>query len=142
MKPSEWSKAVIARDGKCMDCGLLEPLHAHHIKPKSTHPELRYDLDNGVSVCPNCHHKRHQLEGKPRVQAKKRGPHRKTLERQLAWAQRQLDGRPTRDQEMAALRSTVEELRQDLRDMAIRLQWTEDSRLMLMNELKKIKELP
>lgn len=83
MTPSEWSKAVIQRDGKCADCGALAPLHAHHIKPKSTHPELRFDLSNGAAVCPTCHWKRHRDVAPPRSQAKKRGPHRKTLARQV-----------------------------------------------------------
>lgn len=91
MTPSEWSKAVIERDWKCQDCGALGPLHAHHIKPKSAHPELRFELSNGMAVCPTCHWKRHRSEAAPRSQAKKRGPHRKTLDRQLEHANGLID---------------------------------------------------
>ena len=85
MKPNDWSKAVIARDRVCVDCGVGAPLHAHHIKPKSTHPDLKFDLSNGAAVCPTCHWKRHEAERMPRSQAMKRGPQRKTLERQVAY---------------------------------------------------------
>lgn len=80
MTPAEWSRAVRERDGACVDCGATELLHAHHVKPKSTHPELRFELSNGVAVCPTCHARRHRGEGAVRIQAKKRRPHRKTLE--------------------------------------------------------------
>ena len=31
----------------------------HHIKHKKSHPELRYDLKNGLCVCKKCHLKIH-----------------------------------------------------------------------------------
>lgn len=44
----------------CQVCGKKSnKLHAHHIKPVVTHPELAYDFDNLVSVCPDCHIKIH-----------------------------------------------------------------------------------
>ena len=46
----EWSKAVRDRDGKCQECGKTTDLHAHHIKPKSTHPELALVLENGKTL--------------------------------------------------------------------------------------------
>ena len=46
-KLREWSVQVRERDGECVDCGSTENLHAHHIKPKSEHPELAYDVENG-----------------------------------------------------------------------------------------------
>lgn len=89
MTPSEWSKAVVQRDGKCVDCGTSDPLHAHHVKPKSLHPELRFDLSNGVAVCPTCHVKRHNAARVPVSRATIRRPFRKTLEKQLAhWKDR------------------------------------------------------
>ena len=98
MTPSEWSKAVIERDWKCCDCGAVGPLHAHHVKPKATHPELKFELSNGVALCPTCHWKRHRADPlkKPRDQSRKRGPHRSTLEKQLARAEAMLS--ITRDQ--------------------------------------------
>lgn len=51
-----WRKAVIARDkGYCRRCHSTERLEAHHIKRFSTHPELRLDISNGVSLCHSCH---------------------------------------------------------------------------------------
>lgn len=74
---------MIARDGACVDCGVAAPLHAHHVKPKSMYPELRFEVSNGVAVCPTCHWKRHQGERLPASRAKKRQPHRATIERKL-----------------------------------------------------------
>ena len=53
----QWRKAVYKRDDyTCQQCkskgGRLE---AHHIKPFATHPELRFDVDNGITLCKSCH---------------------------------------------------------------------------------------
>lgn len=59
-KSNYWSIAVKKRDNyKCVECDSSENLHSHHIKPKSLYPELRYDLDNGVTLCKSCHFKIH-----------------------------------------------------------------------------------
>jgi transposase len=56
----EWSKQVRERDsGKCVECGATGRLHAHHVKPWKHHPELRFDVSNGVTLCPPCHQKAH-----------------------------------------------------------------------------------
>ena len=54
-----WSQAVRNRDGKCVDCGAGGKLHAHHVKPWKNHPELRFDVSNGATLCPPCHQKAH-----------------------------------------------------------------------------------
>jgi transposase len=55
-----WSKAVRERDGnRCAECGATGRLHAHHVKPWKDHPELRYDVDNGKTLCPPCHQRAH-----------------------------------------------------------------------------------
>ncbi len=55
-----WSKAVRERDGhKCVECGASGKMHAHHIKPWKCHPELRYDVSNGITLCPPCHQRAH-----------------------------------------------------------------------------------
>lgn len=54
-----WSLAVRNRDGKCVDCGAGGKLHAHHVKPWKQHPELRFDVANGATLCPPCHQKVH-----------------------------------------------------------------------------------
>jgi len=56
-----WRNAVRDRDGwKCRHCGATGRLHAHHIKPWKTHPELRFDLDNGLTLCVPCHEQVHK----------------------------------------------------------------------------------
>ncbi|HEX9437374.1 MAG TPA: HNH endonuclease [Candidatus Limnocylindria bacterium] len=60
-----WRNAVLARDGyRCQDCGRQcrkheKGLAAHHIKSFADHPVLRYDVDNGVTLCRDCHNARH-----------------------------------------------------------------------------------
>lgn len=51
-----WSKKIKERDGyKCTECGATNHLHSHHIKSKATHPELKYDMNNGITLCYDCH---------------------------------------------------------------------------------------
>lgn len=53
-----WRDAVFARDNYtcqiCYDYG--GHLHADHIKPWADHPDSRYDIDNGRSLCRFCHY--------------------------------------------------------------------------------------
>lgn len=51
----KWRAAVIARDKVCQSCGSTKNLEAHHIKPFATHPELRLDVNNGITLCRECH---------------------------------------------------------------------------------------
>jgi 5-methylcytosine-specific restriction endonuclease McrA len=58
----QWRKAVYERDNyTCTQCGARsskgEPvkLNADHIKPFARYPELRFDLDNGRTLCLDCH---------------------------------------------------------------------------------------
>jgi len=50
-----WREAVIKRDGKCVICGETKHLNAHHIDHATYFPEKRFDIDNGVTLCHNCH---------------------------------------------------------------------------------------
>lgn len=51
-----WRFMVIWSDnGECRCCGSKEKVHAHHILDASTHPELRYEESNGVTLCNTCH---------------------------------------------------------------------------------------
>lgn len=53
-----WSQAVRGRDDhRCRRCGKRdeENNHAHHVAPRSRRPDLKSNLDNGITVCPDCH---------------------------------------------------------------------------------------
>jgi len=55
-----WSKTIKKRDNyTCKKCDSKENLNTHHIKPKSKYPELSLDLDNGITLCEDCHGKKH-----------------------------------------------------------------------------------
>lgn len=44
---------------KCEVCGNKNNLQVHHFFPKSCYGHIRYDLDNGISLCMGCHFKWH-----------------------------------------------------------------------------------
>jgi hypothetical protein len=59
-----WIKSVFKRDKyTCQHCGRIGgKLNAHHIKPFAKYPELRLDVNNGITYCRQCHidwHKKH-----------------------------------------------------------------------------------
>jgi hypothetical protein len=53
----QWRKAVYKRDNfTCKRCGAYGvKLEAHHIKRFATHPELRFEVSNGITLCKSCH---------------------------------------------------------------------------------------
>lgn len=56
MNHREWAKIIFKLDNyKCVICGNNGYLNAHHIKSWAKHKELRYELDNGVTLCKKCH---------------------------------------------------------------------------------------
>ena len=56
----QWRKAVLNRDGhRCQQCGATERLHAHHVKEWAKYPDLRFDVDNGLTLCEDCHTEKH-----------------------------------------------------------------------------------
>lgn len=52
-----WRRAVFVRDEFCCQCcnEVGGRLHAHHIRAFATHPEERFDLKNGITLCQTCH---------------------------------------------------------------------------------------
>jgi hypothetical protein len=54
----EWRKAVYRSDGwKCSICGSREQICAHHIKTFANFPDLRLNVENGITLC-----RKHHLE--------------------------------------------------------------------------------
>ena len=55
-KAKDWVKAVLEIGGHvCGRCGSKDNLQADHIKGWRSHPELRYDINNGRIRCSECH---------------------------------------------------------------------------------------
>lgn len=54
-----WRESVFARDSwTCQECGQSGGnLNADHIKPFALFPELRFAIDNGLTLCVPCHKK-------------------------------------------------------------------------------------
>ena len=52
-----WRETVFKRDGhRCLFCSSSSgTLQAHHIRQWINHPDLRYEPDNGVTLCRPCH---------------------------------------------------------------------------------------
>ena len=51
-----WREAVFQLFGReCILCGHGGNIHAHHVRPVNTYPELAFEPKNGVPLCGNCH---------------------------------------------------------------------------------------
>ncbi len=65
LDPEEYTtvrRRVLERDGwRCQECGSMENLQVHHIKPRS---RLGDDvLHNLITLCVDCHRKSHGVHG-------------------------------------------------------------------------------
>lgn len=59
-KARMWAISVKERDKwKCKHCGLedINELQAHHIVPWKKSVELRFDVNNGLTLCKSCHYR-------------------------------------------------------------------------------------
>lgn len=58
MTAKEWITTVKTRDGfKCNKCGSKNRIAAHHIEAWKDNESLRFDVDNGITLCCSCHAK-------------------------------------------------------------------------------------
>ena len=55
------------RKDSCEVCGDKFRLQVHHFFPKSQFAHLRYDEDNGVTLCGKCHFEHHS-KSNPKIQ--------------------------------------------------------------------------
>ena len=62
-----WAISVYKRDYYiCQDCGIkcrANDIIAHHIKSFADYPELRFKINNGITLCRSCHKKIHKEIG-------------------------------------------------------------------------------
>lgn len=61
---------VLIRDNyTCQICGLHdeEIMEVDHIRPQALAPELKYMIDNMVTLCPNCHRRKTNRELRSRI---------------------------------------------------------------------------
>lgn len=61
---SDWHQKVLQKyNFKCDICGSSENLHVHHLENFWRHLPIGIDVDNGVSLCSDCHSQYHKIEG-------------------------------------------------------------------------------
>lgn len=67
IKLPQWKKLVKQRDGficqRCKIAGNSNTVQAHHKMPVWFMPELQFDVDNGITLCKQCHKQLHGASG-------------------------------------------------------------------------------
>ena len=62
----KWKKSVHERDNDtCICCNKsnLSPKYAHHLYSYRDNEHLRFDINNGVTMCKECHFEFHKIYG-------------------------------------------------------------------------------
>ena len=60
---AQWRREVLIRDNHaCVNCGATKTLEVHHVTRWIDAPHLRVTIDNGITLCNNCHKKEHAKE--------------------------------------------------------------------------------
>ena len=54
-----WRALVIRRDKCCVICFSSKTREAHHLNHASFYPEERFIVENGVTLCKECHSQFH-----------------------------------------------------------------------------------
>src|SRR3990170_6281852 len=64
-KEKIWSRSILERDNfMCNVCNKVGGiLHAHHLYGWANYPNLRFNVDNGITLCKDCHNKFHKNYG-------------------------------------------------------------------------------
>lgn len=63
----QWRESVFIRDNfTCQECGDMGYITAHHIKSFAYYPHLRFDINNGKTLCESCHSKTDNYKGRAR----------------------------------------------------------------------------
>ena len=50
-----WKVRVVRRDKRCLICGSIKNRNAHHVNHATYFIDQRFDEDNGICLCRNCH---------------------------------------------------------------------------------------
>lgn len=61
---NKWRKEVLQRDNHtCQCCGSKRNLFVHHLNNFSDFKEHRTNVDNGITLCKDCHYNFHKIYG-------------------------------------------------------------------------------
>jgi len=69
---TQWRTDIYKKNNyTCQNCssrkddnGKYKKIHAHHIDGYAENPDLRIDINNGITLCQECHNKFHSIYGK------------------------------------------------------------------------------